>query len=103
MGIDHVGIGTDKAGPGPGTDSMIEWPEGMINDRLSSTIPGQFNHTGFRLKEHRLTDNYKIIGYEDFRDWPNITTKLAERGFNEKELRKLLGLNYLRVFKEVVG
>ena len=103
MGIDHVGIGTDKAGPGPGTDSMIEWPEGMTNDRLSSTIPGQFNHTGFRLKEHRLTDNYKIIGYEDFRDWPNITTKLAERGFNEKELRKLLGLNYLRVFKEVVG
>ena len=103
MGIDHVGIGTDKAGPGPGTDSMIEWPEGMANDRLSSVIPGQFNHTGFRLEEHRLTDEYKIIGYNDFRDWPNITIKLAERGFNETELRKILGLNYLRVFKEVVG
>jgi microsomal dipeptidase-like Zn-dependent dipeptidase len=29
--------------------------------------------------------------------------KLAERGFNEEELRKLLGLNYLRYFREVVG
>ena len=30
-----------------------------------------------------------------------LVTKL--RGFNEQELRKILGLNYLRVFKEVVG
>ena len=29
--------------------------------------------------------------------------KLAERGFNDEELRKLLGLNFLRVFREVVG
>ena len=36
-------------------------------------------------------------------DWPNITAKLAERGFNEDELRKLLGLNFLRVFRDVVG
>jgi microsomal dipeptidase-like Zn-dependent dipeptidase len=28
---------------------------------------------------------------------------LAEAGFDEEELRKLLGLNYLRVFREVVG
>ena len=29
--------------------------------------------------------------------------ELAERGFNEGELRKLLGLNFLRVFREVAG
>ena len=36
-------------------------------------------------------------------DWPNITLKLVERGFNEEELRKLLGLNFLRVFRDIVG
>ena len=79
MGIEHVGIGTDKAGPGPGTDSMVEWPEGMVDDRLAAR-PGEFNFSGFRLEEHRLTDDYHIVGYNDFTDWPNITVKLAERG-----------------------
>jgi putative Mg2+ transporter-C (MgtC) family protein len=36
-------------------------------------------------------------------DWPNITVQLARRGFNADELRKILGLNYLRFFPEVVG
>ena len=102
MGIEHVGIGTDKAGPGPGTDSMVEWPEGMVDDRLTAR-PGEFNFSGFRLEEHRLTDDYHIVGYNDFTDWPNITVKLAERGFDDEELRRILGLNYLRVFRDVVG
>jgi len=50
-----------------------------------------------------LTPDYHLTGYESFGDWPNLTAKLAERGFNEVELRKLLGLNFLRVFREVVG
>ena len=102
MGIEHVGIGTDKAGPGPGTDSMTVWPEGMVDDRLTAQ-PGAFNFSGFRLEEHRLTDDYHIDGFENFTDWPNITVKLAERGFNDEELRRILGLNYLRVFRDVVG
>ena len=103
MGIDHVGIGTDKAGPGPGTDSMIEWPSDMPDDTLSPILPGSFNYSGFRIEEHRLGDEYHIVGYNDFRDWPNLTVALADRGFNEEELRKLLGLNFLRVFSDVVG
>ena len=98
MGIDHVGVGTDKGGPGARTSSLIEWPSDMPAER-----PGAFNFSGFRLEEHRLTSDYNIVGYDDFSDWPNLTVKLAERGFNEDELRKLLGQNYLRVFREVVG
>ena len=49
-------------------------------------------------------DQNKIFEvYNDFTDWPNLTIKLAERGFNEVEIKKMLGLNYLRVFEEVVG
>jgi membrane dipeptidase len=97
-GIDHVGIGTDKAGPGPGTDSMVEYPKTMPDRR-----PGTFDWTGFRREEHRLTPDYHLNGYENFGDWPNLTVHLARWGFNEEELRKLLGLNFLRVFREVCG
>lgn len=98
MGIDHVGIGTDKAGPGPGTDSVVEYPPDMPQWSSES-----FNYSGFRQGEHRIADDYHLVGYERFSDWPNLTVKLAERGFNEEELRKLLGLNYLRVFRDIVG
>ena len=97
-GIDHVGIGTDKAGPGPSTSSLVEYP-----DSMRASLPGDFNWSGFRNVEHRLTDDYDMEGFQKFGDWPNLTLALAEAGFNEEELRKLLGLNYLRVFREVVG
>ncbi len=97
-GIDHVGIGTDKAGPGPRTSSLIEYPEAM-----PPQLPGEFNWSGFRTVEHRQTPEYDIEGFASFGDWPNITVALAQAGFDEDELRKLLGLNYLRVFRDVVG
>ena len=97
-GIDHVGIGTDKAGPGPGTDSMVEYSPSMAKRR-----PNSFDWAGFRDEEHRLTPDYHLNGFENFSDWPNITVALARWGFNEEELRKLLGFNFLRVFREVCG
>ena len=100
IGIDHVCVGTDKMGPGPGTDSLFEYPTEMPETKI-----GAFNWSGFR-EEHRVSPKYadwKIEGYNDFGDWPNLTIKLAERGFNEEEIRKLLGLNYLRVYKDVIG
>ncbi len=111
MGIDHVGIGCDKCGPGPGTESNIEFPESLgpfdtsylyKADPDPRSARGDFSWAGFR-PEHRLRDDHRIDGFDRFTDWPNITVKLAERGFDEDELRKLLGLNYLRVFREVVG
>ena len=114
MGIDQVGVGTDKAGPGPGTESLIEYPDELGRytnsflyreagtESYLRSRPGDFNWTGFR-KEHRLSPEHHVVGYDGFDDWPSLTVKLAERGFSEDELRKLLGLNYLRVFREVVG
>lgn len=97
-GIDHVGIGTDKAGPGSGTSSLVEYP-----DDMPQRLPDEFNWSGFRTEEHRLTEDYSMEGFEKLDDWPNVTVALAEAGFNEDELRKLLGQNYLRVFRDVVG
>lgn len=112
-GIDHVGIGTDKTGPGPSDGSMVEFPAGMPRLR-----PNEFNWWGFRdpggvqgrrgrgdpsIPHDRLPADFRLKGFADFRDWPNLTVQLAQRGFGEDELRKLLGLNFLRVFHEVVG
>ena len=109
MGIDHVGIGSDKAAQGAGTESLIEWPDSMpLSDWQSFSRPdwlkdGTFNWSGFWADEHRLTPEHHIKGYDTFADFPNLTVALAQRGFNEEELRKILGLNFLRVFREVVG
>jgi membrane dipeptidase len=70
---------------------------------MPQNLPGEFDWVGFRTEEHRLTPDYDMEGFKKFSDWPNITVALAEAGFNEDELRKLLGLNYQRVFKEIVG
>ena len=111
MGIDHVGIGSDKCGPGPGTESNFEYPPELgpyetsylyQEDPDPRATPDGFAWSGFRA-EHRLSDNHRIEDFDQFTDWPAITIKLAERGFSEDELRKVLGLNYLRVFREVVG
>lgn len=42
-------------------------------------------------------------GLEDCTKLPVITKKLQERGYSEKDIRKILGGNFRRVFKEVVG
>ena len=112
-GVDHVGIGTDKTGPGPSDGSMVEFPAAMPRLR-----PTEFNWWGFRdsgglrarrgrddptIGADRLPPTFRLKGYDDFRDWPNLTVHLAQRGFNEDQLRKLLGLNFLHVFRDVVG
>jgi membrane dipeptidase len=34
---------------------------------------------------------------------PNITYELLKRGYSEKDIRKILGENFLRVFAEAEG
>lgn len=43
------------------------------------------------------------VGLEDCSKMPNITKGLIERGYSEYEIRKILGENFLRVFKKVRG
>jgi membrane dipeptidase len=43
------------------------------------------------------------VGLEDVSKMPNITLDLVNRGYSEEDIRKILGENHLRVFKDVVG
>jgi len=43
------------------------------------------------------------LGLEGVDKVPNITKGLLDRGYKEKDIKKILGENFLRVFKKVVG
>ncbi|MBS0619414.1 MAG: membrane dipeptidase, partial [Spirochaetes bacterium] len=45
--------------------------------------------------------DFPIPGLEDVSTFPNLLTELARRGWSEKELRQITGLNLLRVFGEI--
>ena len=42
-------------------------------------------------------------GLEDVSKMPNLTAALLKRGYSEKDLRKIMGENFLRVIREVTG
>jgi len=42
-------------------------------------------------------------GLEDVTHLPGITAGLVERGYSEEDVRKVLGLNWMRVFRQVAG
>ncbi|MEE8570856.1 MAG: dipeptidase [Candidatus Bathyarchaeia archaeon] len=43
------------------------------------------------------------IGLEDASKMPNITSELVQRGYSKEDIRKILGENHLRLFKDIVG
>ena len=42
-------------------------------------------------------------GVEDCSKLPNLTAELLKRGYKHENLKKILGLNFIRVFKEICG
>jgi len=43
------------------------------------------------------------VGLEDVTKMPNITKELVRREYPVEDIRKILGGNHLRVFREVIG
>ena len=81
VGIDHVGIGAD-----------------FIREYVDE-IYATYEKVTFEGEDLRAT----IEGLDSPAGMPALVAKLKERGFQGEELRKLLGENFLRVFREVMG
>jgi membrane dipeptidase len=88
IGAGHVGIGTDWAPPVP--------------PRLQQMLTTEVERIGFR-PEHRVDWSATIEGLDAWEDWPNITRALLTHGYSDDEVRGLLGANFLRLFRDVVG
>ena len=79
VGIEHVGIGAD----------YVEYsrPE-------DQTFLGELTPLGEELYVKDLENVTKV---------PNLVATLISKGYSEGELSKVLGENFLRVFKKVLG
>lgn len=88
VGWQHVGIGTD-------------WPLQAARETLDAVYMPLMMEMGFRPEHNLNTAN--LVGFDDYRDFPNITRGLVKRGYDDDQIRGVLGENFLRVFEEVCG
>jgi membrane dipeptidase len=81
VGVEHVGVGPD-----------------FIADIYDDLFPAHAD-----LTSEGLDTRLNIEGLHASRQLPNLTGALLRRGFSEPHVRLILGENYLRVFREVMG
>jgi microsomal dipeptidase-like Zn-dependent dipeptidase len=92
MGIEHVGLGSDLCQDQP--DSVVEW---MRNGRWSKETDygeGSAAQAGFPPQPRWFRDN---------RDFANIAGGLRDAGFNQVEIGRIMGGNWLDFFDRSFG
>lgn len=82
VGINHVGIGTDL-------------DEYMTKQRWAS-----YRRT---FSKFITPEAPYVRGLENVESYFNLTKGLVARGYSDQEILKILGGNFLRVFKKVCG
>jgi membrane dipeptidase len=60
------------------------------------------DHVGLGMDFDGVQDK-RVRGIEDASCFPNLTRALVERGHSPERIRKVLGGNFLRVFRQVAG
>jgi membrane dipeptidase len=89
VGLDYVGVGSDFFGF-------------SVPKRLAEKVDALMGTLGFR-PEHRASFAQKVEGFEDYTAFPNLIAGLRDRGYDDDQMRKLVGGNFLRLFRVVVG
>lgn len=89
VGADKVGIGTDWGGREPPA----------LGKKMDEEA---YPKIGFR-PEHKVSSLATTTGYLDWTEWPNFARALVSRGYKDEEIKGILGGNFLRLFKTVVG
>jgi membrane dipeptidase len=94
IGIDHVGLGIDYY--------VAQWP--VVTDEEAKRVYDKFVADGvWRSNTYGPPPHYYPAGIETPRTLPALTARLLERGFDADATRKVLGLNWLRVYRAVWG
>lgn len=86
VGIDHVGVGSD----------FFEGESDVRFERF------------FRVRYPDVVRQYSLAtvyadGFSEVAHFPRLTKRLLQRGFSESDVLKVLGGNFLRIFKRVWG
>ena len=89
VGVDHVGIGTDYTQDQP--KAFFDW---------------LFSQQGTKYQDRPMAYPDPVVhpmGMETPDKFSNIWRELARRGYTEGDVAKILGGNWLRLFREVWG
>ncbi len=90
VGVDHVGIGTDM--------SHGTYPDG---ERMrGKKLGGRFNELVEPNPRSRLR---AVDGFDTWGQIPDVARAFEARGFSNEEVAKILGGNWLRLFRTVWG
>lgn len=90
VGWRHVGIGTD-------------WPMQMPKWLVSIALKPLLLESGFRESDIADLNCDNLVGFDDYRDFPNIVRGLVKHRFSDEQIQGVLGENFLRVFELVCG
>jgi len=82
-GVEHVGIGTDFFEG----KTAATW--------LTNTIYPEFT------SKYATVDSRRATGFGGISELPNVVEGLLNRGYSEDDIRRVLGENFLRVFRQV--
>ncbi len=93
MGVDHIGIGSDLCVNQP--VSILVW---MRNGRWSKEMDYGEATAGSQIKWPDAPSWFKNSTH-----FPNITQGLLDIGFDQSEVSKIIGGNWLRFFEESFG
>ena len=89
VGVKYVAIGTD-------------WPNQLPAAVMDSIFEETVKSVGFR-EEHGVDPAATLEGFRSYQDFPNISRGLVARGYDDDEIRGILGENFLRVFQQICG
>jgi membrane dipeptidase len=91
--MDHIVELTSVNQVGLGPDLLEDWPKERY-----ACIWGE----GQNLGDQKISFDYPK-GFESISKIPNLRKMLIDRGYSTKETSKVLGGNFLRVFKQVLS
>jgi membrane dipeptidase len=87
VGVDYVCMGTDN----------------FFGDKNSLHEYAIRESPGAGIGKYLQFNASHLEGFENPSEWPNITRALVKRGYSDQDIHKIVGLNTLRVVKQVVG
>ncbi len=61
------------------------------------------DHVGLGSDFDGFFETERVPGLEDVSQMPNLTAGLLQRGYKEEEVKKIMGGNFMRVFREIIG
>jgi membrane dipeptidase len=100
VGVDHVGIGTDYVIEPSG---YPEWVKRYLASQYDPYSSGK-THLGHGVRATMPgldPRDDQLEGFTGTQHLPRVTQGLLDRGYPEADVRKILGGNFLRVFREV--